>query len=151
MPEKLQLRFHSPNDPVHFRWFAFENWMLLMQKFKFSKISEISGFGTFISDGFISTLSSRKRPILVVDSTLDSSDSKVFKAVFDVITAWFPADLSRFFRHCPSIPFIETLEWLFWITVLDWFSPYNDVSRRNGSMSVLFFERYETCGVILKK
>ena len=62
-----------------------------MQKFTISKISEISGFGTFISDGFISA---KKSPFLMVDPALNSSHSELFNALFDVITALFPADLS---------------------------------------------------------
>ena len=71
-------------------------WM--MQNFTFSKISEISGFETFISDGL---LSSRKFLILMVDPALDSSDSELFNTLFDVITTLFPADLSRFIRQYP--------------------------------------------------
>ena len=71
-------------------------WM--MQNFTFSKISEISGFETFISDGLIS---SRKCLILTDDPALDSSDSELFNARFDVITTLFPADLSRFIREYP--------------------------------------------------
>ena len=55
-------------------------------------MSEISGFQTFISDGFIS---SRKCPIQMVDPALNSLDSEFFNALFDVITAFFPAALSR--------------------------------------------------------
>ena len=63
-----------------------------MQNFIFFKVSEISGFQTFISDGFIS---SRKYPILMVDPALNSLDSELFNALFDVMTGCFPADLSR--------------------------------------------------------
>ena len=60
-------------------------------------MSLIQGFETFISDDFIS---SRKCPILMVDPALDSLDSELLKALFDVFTAFFPADLSRVYcRH----------------------------------------------------
>ena len=72
----------------------------LMQNFSFSKKSEISVFGTFISDTFILA---RKCPIVMVDPALDSPDSEVFNAVFDVITTCFPADLSRFIRQYPLL------------------------------------------------
>ena len=91
MPDRVQFRFRSPNDQVYIRWSAFEKWILLMQKLIFFKISEISGFETFISDGFIS---SRKCPILKVDPALNSLDSELFNALFDVITALCPTDLS---------------------------------------------------------
>ena len=58
----------------------------------FFKKSEISGFGTFISNGLIS---SKKCSILMVDPALNSWRSELFNAVFDVITALFPVDLSR--------------------------------------------------------
>ena len=54
----------------------------LMQNFIFSKKSEISGFGTFISDGFILA---RKCPFLMVDPALDSSDSEVLQLVYDCL------------------------------------------------------------------
>ena len=60
--------------------------------FELFKISEISGFQTSISDGFIS---SRKCPILMVDPALNSFDSELFNALLDVITAFFPVALSR--------------------------------------------------------
>ena len=60
-------------------------------KLIFFKISENSGFQTFIADGFIS---SRIRPILMVDPALNSLDFELFNALFDVITAFFPAVLS---------------------------------------------------------
>ena len=47
------------------------------------KISELSGFQTFISDGFIS---SRKCPILMADPALNSLDSELFNALFDVVS-----------------------------------------------------------------
>ena len=63
-----------------------------MQNLIIFKFSEISGFQTFISDGFVS---SRKYPILMVDPALNSVDSELFNALFDVFTAFFPAALSR--------------------------------------------------------
>ena len=66
--------------------------ILLMENLTFFKISEISGFQTFISGGFIS---SKKCPIFMVDPALNSLDSELFNAPFDVITAFFPAALSR--------------------------------------------------------
>ena len=63
-----------------------------MQKLIIFKISETSGFQTFISGSFIS---SRKCRILMVDPALNSLDSELFNALFDVFTAFFPDDLSR--------------------------------------------------------
>ena len=60
-----------------------------------------------ISDGFIS---SRKRPILMVEPALKSLDSELSNALFDVITAFFPAALSRknfleyLFTFCEDSP-----------------------------------------------
>ena len=48
IPEQLQFRLWILKGPVTFRCFAFEKWNLLMQKFKNSKNSEISGFGNNI-------------------------------------------------------------------------------------------------------
>ena len=69
-------------------------------KFNCSKISEISGFETFISGDFIS---SRKCPNIMVDPALDSLYSELFNAVFDVITGFFPADLSRVYCRHPLL------------------------------------------------
>ena len=63
-----------------------------MQNSIFSKNPEISGSETFISDDFIS---SRKCSNLMVDPALDSLESELLNALFDVITALFSADLSR--------------------------------------------------------
>ena len=54
--------------------------------------SEISGSQTFISDGFIS---SRKCPIVMVDPALNSSNSELFNALFDVFIAFFSATIRR--------------------------------------------------------
>ena len=70
-------------------------------KINISKFSEISGFETFISDDFIS---SRKCPILMVDPALNSLDSELFNALFEVFTAFFPADLSRKIACGPFSP-----------------------------------------------
>ena len=88
--EKLHFLFCFLKASNHFRWFAFEKWFLLMQNLTFSKKSEFSGSETFISDDFIS---SRKCPNLMVDPSLESWKSEVFNALFDVITALFPAVL----------------------------------------------------------
>ena len=52
-PDELEYRFHFPKTWINIRWFALEKLILLMQKFTFSKFLEISGFETFISEGFI--------------------------------------------------------------------------------------------------
>ena len=56
------------------------------------KISEISGFETFISDDFTS---SRKCSILMVDPALDSLDSELFNELFDIITVLFASNLQQ--------------------------------------------------------
>ena len=87
---RSRFKFRSANNSVNFRWFAFEEWILLMQILILSKKTEISGFGTFISKCFIS---SKKCPILMVDTALNSWESEVFNTAFDVITTLLPAAL----------------------------------------------------------
>ena len=52
-PDELEYRFQFPKTWINIRWFALEKLILLMQKVTFSKFLEISGFETFVSEGFI--------------------------------------------------------------------------------------------------
>ena len=61
-----------------------------MQILNFVKNLEISEFETFISDYFISV---KKCSILMVDTALDSWESELFEACFNVFTALFAFDL----------------------------------------------------------
>ena len=87
-----------------------------MQKLIFFKLSEISGFQTFILDGFIS---SRKCSFLMVDPALSSLDSELFNTLFDVFTAFFPAALSRKKLGDPLTVYVahSCIQFGFWVSL----------------------------------